>query len=51
MPTAWDKHDIIVMGEVVIKEPYTTPIGKDERAVSRVRLVLEQERKRLGLDK
>ncbi|KAI9325781.1 anticodon-binding domain-containing protein [Zopfochytrium polystomum] len=49
LPTRWKGKSIIVLDEVEISEPYTadTVVGPNPPAVSRVKMVLELERKRL----
>uniref|UniRef100_A0A7S0RLT3 AD domain-containing protein n=1 Tax=Chlamydomonas leiostraca TaxID=1034604 RepID=A0A7S0RLT3_9CHLO len=53
LPCHWEGKDIVVLDEVVIKEPYTPndcwTDAKHQATLNRVKMVLAAERTRLGL--
>ena len=49
LPCRWKNQEIIVLDEISIPPPYTTPAGGDELFRERIKNVLVHERRRLGM--
>jgi hypothetical protein len=49
LPCRWKQQDIIVLDEITISPPYTTPTGGDDLFRDRIKNVLAHERRRLGI--